>query len=495
MDASGSEQSRLNKPLTKFEGREPDTLNRAEAVRQVAAKLSDGSIKRVRFAFADLHGETRCKTLLPAAALAALEKGLFVAGTTLLKDTSDRTAVAVFDQQALGTLSSFANAANLLLLPDPSTLTMLPWSQGTAWILCHACHADHSVCQVDPRQALVSQVRRLRAAGYHMRCGVELEFHVYKIRDAKRHRDPTEAAWPGPAPEVDLVHPGYRLLSEHSTDVAHEVLEVIEATASGLGLPLASLEIEFGPSQFEAVFGVQDALEAADCVVLFRSAIRQALARHGYLATFMCRPPFAAVMSSGWHLHQSLVDQEGNNAFFDHSQDGRLQAGQLSSVGRRWLAGLMHHALGACVLGTTTANGYARYQPGALAPTRIYWGYEDRSALFRVVGEKQSLRIENRLGEPAANPYLYLASQLICGLDGLEQNRTLEPAQSREDAPAMPSDLHQALLQFRSSELLQQQLGASLSQAFDAAKTLEWMRFNEAEDQDEFQRREYLGRF
>ena len=84
----------------------------------------------------------------------------------------------------------------------------------------------------------------------------------------------------------------------------------------GLGLPLASLEIEFGPSQVEAVFELTNALAAADNMVLFRSAVKQALRREGNHATFMCRPPFASIMPSGWHLHQSLVDLETfKNAF------------------------------------------------------------------------------------------------------------------------------------------------------------------------------------
>ena len=484
----------MNKPIIELEASQSGNMSADEALRHVIGKLSDSSVKRVRFAFADLHGETRCKTLLPPAARRALVQGLFVAGTTLLKDTSDRTAVAVFDQQALGSLSSFANASNLWLKPDPGTFKMLPWSDGTAWILCDVLHADKSACEVDPRQVLQAQVQRLQAAGFRLRCGIELEFHVYKIRDGSPHLDPLLAAWPGPAPEVDMVHPGYRLLSESSTDAAHQVLELVEATATGLGLPLSSLEIEFGPSQFEAVFEVQEAAEAADCVVLFRSAVRQALARHGYLATFMCRPPFPSVMSSGWHLHQSLVDLQGRNAMY-HGRQEKTNGSPLSTFGGQWLAGLLHHALAACVLGTTTANGYGRYQPGALAPTRIYWGYEDRSALFRVVGENESLRVENRLGEPAANPYLYLSSQIICGLDGIEQQRPLSAAQGREDAPALPPDLHQALQRFHDSELLQRHLGPSLSHVIAAAKTLEWKRYSEAQDKNDFERREYLGRF
>src|SRR5204863_1232891 len=99
-------------------------------------------------------------------------------------------------------------------------------------------------------------------------------------------------------------------------DMAEEPLRIVQRTAQALGLPLLSLEIELGPSQVEAVFDVTDALTAADNMVLFRNAVKQALRRAGYHASFMCRPPFPNIMSSGWHLHQSLVDvRSGQNAF------------------------------------------------------------------------------------------------------------------------------------------------------------------------------------
>jgi glutamine synthetase len=106
-----------------------------------------------------------------------------------------------------------------------------------------------------------------------------------------------------------MIHPGYNLLAESWIDMAEEPLRIVQHTAQALGLPLQSLEIELGPSQVEAVFDATDALTAADNMVLFRNGVRQALRRAGYHASFMCRPPFPHIMSSGWHLHQSLVDR------------------------------------------------------------------------------------------------------------------------------------------------------------------------------------------
>jgi glutamine synthetase len=142
-----------------------------------------------------------------------------------------------------------------------------------------------------------------------MKCGLEVEFHIYRIDDDGPD-GPAQAAWPGLPPAVSLIHPGYNLLTEAWYDMAEEPLRIVQHTAQALGLPLLSLEIELGPSQVEAVFDATDALTAADNMVLFRNGVKQALRRAGYHATFMCRPPFPNIMSSGWHLHQSLVDAQ-----------------------------------------------------------------------------------------------------------------------------------------------------------------------------------------
>lgn len=494
---------------------------RAEAAARVAQRLRDGDIRRVRLAWCDLHGVTRCKTLMPQAALRALDEGIGLAGTLALKDTSDRTALPVFDAQAAAALPGFANGANLVLLPDPGTFAMLPWSPQTAWMLGDAFHADASACEADTRRVLARQARRLREAGWTLRCGLEVEFHVYRLAGDGGHLQPGDAAWPGPAPRVTLLHPGYRLLSEESADAAHEVLECVESTALGLGLPLASLEVEFGPSQFEAVFDAVDATRAADHMVLFRTALRQALARRGYLASFICRPPFASVMSSGWHLHQSVVDAAGRNAFSlpaggpvggpggaglaaplggpggtGPAAPGAPGRTGLSPLGERWLAGLMAHAQGACLLGTPTANGYGRFRPGALAPTQVRWGQDDRAALLRVLadGGGPAARIENRLGEPAANPYLYIASQIASGLDGLERDASLADAEALHGGRPLPADLGQAIGAFEADAVLRAALGPTLCRALQAAKTQEWERRLRSGDPDEFDRREYFGR-
>jgi glutamine synthetase len=260
-------------------------------------EVRERRLQFVRVGWCDMHGMLRGKTLLTSALADALADGVGMVGTLLLKDTSDRTTFKVFEPGIHAQLPGFAGAANLLMLPDPSTLQVLPWAEGTGWLQAQPWFADARPVEIDTRRVLQRALARLAQAGCGLRCGLEVEFHIYRIDDARL--DPMQAAWPGEPPTVSMVHPGYQLLGEGCADLADEPLRIVAATARGLGLPLRSLEIELGPSQVEAVFDATDALTAADQMVLFRNGVKQALRRAGYHASFVCKPPFPNVMASG----------------------------------------------------------------------------------------------------------------------------------------------------------------------------------------------------
>jgi glutamine synthetase len=340
-----------------------------------------------------------------------------------------------------------------------------------------------------------------------MVCGLEVEFHIYRIKDPHNgpDLDPELAAWPGLPPTVSMIHPGYNLLAESWIDMAEEPLRIVQHTAQALGLPLQSLEIELGPSQVEAVFDATDALTAADNMVLFRNGVRQALRRAGYHASFMCRPPFPNIMSSGWHLHQSLVDRAtGANAFMrDAPAPGTTPLDALHTLtdtGTAWLGGLLAHARGMASLCTPTVNGFGRFRPNALAPQAALWGRDNRGAMLRVVGGAGdgATRIENRIGEPAANPYLYMAAQIHAGLDGLA--RSLMPPRATEspyasDAEMIPTNLPDALAALQDDGALVEGFGADFVRYYRRVKLSEAQRHAAAEDPTDFERREYFSRF
>jgi glutamine synthetase len=207
----------------------------------------------------------------------------------------------------------------------------------------------------------------------------------------------------------------------------------------------------------------------------------------------MARPKLANVLSSGWHLHQSLRDRRTNvNTFI--SNDGEL----LSRIGRNFLAGLLAHADAAAAFTTPTINGYKRYRSYSLAPDRAIWGRDNRGVMVRVLGGPgdPATRLENRVGEPAANPYLYMASQIYTGLDGME--RMLDPGESADtpyeaDAPYLPKQLDEALRALRNDSCLADGFGRTFIDYYLRIKESEIARY-QAEVTD-WEQREYFELF
>lgn len=510
-------------------GRSPGHAHWARWVPQ----LHQQGIHQLRVAWADLHGGFRSKTLVCGAAaddkasaalqtslIDALNGGIGMVSTLLLKDSADRSAMPVFGPHALladGMAPEWRSASNMQLMPDPQSFLHLPWAPGTGWLRADPVWADGRPVEADPRRVLQRAVAELRAAGFELHCGLEVEFHVYRIVDERAAAE--DSAWPAAAPRVGLLHPGYQLLSEACSDATDAVLQIVRSTALGLGLPLRSLEIEFGPSQFEAVFAPTDALAAADHLLLFRNGVRQALRRAGYHASFACRPPFPNAVASGWHVHQSLVDAEGRNGFARGSAEAGSRTGGandarhvLSDVGAHWLAGLLAHADGMAALCVPTIPGYQRLRGSVMAPCAPVWGFDNRGAMLRVLGScgSAATRIENRLPEPMANPYLALAAQIAAGLDGLQ--RRLDPGAEVADpyapvamptrsgegtaaAARLPASLGDAVTALAADTVLQRMLGPSMSVVYDAVRRQELARHAAAPDAAEWEAREYFGRF
>ncbi len=481
---------------------------RAAACQALLGRIRELGLRQVRVAWGDLHGGFRGKTLVcgaDAAAVAdALDNGVGMVSTVLLKDTSDRTAFPVFEPGALDGLPGFGTANNLLLLPDPGSFQVLPWAPDTGWLRAETFWDDGSPVLLDPRRVLQSALRELGEAGYGLRCGLEVEFHVYRLEDSRLAA--ADERWPAAAPTVSGLHPGHGLLSEDWADRADAALAIVRDTAQGLGLPLRSLEIELGPSQVEAVFAATDALTAADQMLLLRNGTRQALRRAGFHATFMCKPPLAGAVASGWHLHQSLVDADGGNAFRRPGPAAAPPAAGdaaqvLSATGVHWLAGLLAHAQGLAALCAPSAVAYSRYQGSLMAPRAALWGRDNRGAMLRVVGQPgdPATRIENRLGEPLANPYLCMAAQVWAGLDGLRQRLQPGPACTNPYqpglGPALPTSLPEAMAALAANPVLRAGLGEPMWRAWDTIKRQELQRRAAAADTQDWDRRELFARY
>jgi glutamine synthetase len=464
-------------------------------MKEILGEIRRRGIETVRFSFADQHGLLRSKSIAAAEVPSALKNGVGFPSSLLAKDTSNKTVFPVFTPGAGLGMPELEGAADAVMVADPATWRVLPWAHKTGWLLCDLRFPGGKPVPFDTRAILKGALARLARAGYGYRAGLEVEFHVFRIIDPRLR--PEDAGQPGAPPAVELLNTGYQLLSEARFDQLEPALEILRANLAGLGLPLRSFECEFGPSQAEITLGVQEGLAAADAMLLFRSAAKQILRRHGYLATFMCRPRLPNVMSSGWHLHQSL-SKRGTNAFVS-------KADFLSATGKLYLSGLLEHARATCAFATPTVNGYKRYRPYSLAPERVNWGRDSRGALLRVLGRPgdAATRIENRIGEPGANPYLYFASQIHAGLDGIERKLPLPPLSRTpyedEKADLLPRSLAEALQHLKASKLLREAMGSAFVDYYCRIKEAEIERFKLAtkdtgDDREvsEWEQREYF---
>jgi glutamine synthetase len=451
------------------------TGEQARQAKDAAQAIKKNKLELVRFSFADQHGVLRGKTLLAADALAAMASGVTMTTTLLAKDTAHKTVYPVFTAGGGFGMAEMQGGGDFLMVADPATFRVLPWAPNTGWLLCDIFFADGRPVPFSTRQILRDALAKLAAAGFDFRAGLEVEFHLFKLENPRLA--PEDATWPPCAPEVSLLNQGYQYLTETRFDQLDAALAPIWRGVAALGMPLRSLEVELGPSQCEFTFRPQTGLAAADTMVLFRAAAKQIARRHGLFASFMCRPALPNLFSSGWHLHQSLLERGRKvNAFAGGARDG------LSAAGVHFLGGLLAHAHAAAAFTTPTVNGYKRYRPYTLAPDRAIWARDNRGVMVRVLGAggDPATRLENRVGEPAANPYLYSAAQIHAGLDGIAHRRDPGPSADtpyETEAPALPKNLGEALAALRADATFSKDFGAGFIDYYTRLKEAEFARF------------------
>ena len=469
----------------------------ARAANAVERAIKKHKLELVRFSFADQHGVLRGKTVIAADAPGLMRSGVTMTTTLLAKDTAHKTAWPVFTPGGGFGMAEMEGAGDFVMVPDPATFRVLPWAENTGWLLCDIYFTNGKPVPFSTRQVLRNALDRLRRQGFDFLAGLEVEFHLFKLENPRLA--PTDATWPPVAPEVSLLNQGYQYLTESRYDQLDAALAPIRRGVAALGLPLRSLEVELGPTQCEFTFRPLLGIEAADTMILFRAAVKQIARRHGFLASFMCRPALPNVFASGWHLHLSLIDRKrGSNAFVGDAREG------LSTTGLHFLGGLLEHAHAATVFSTPTVNGYRRYRAYALAPDRVVWARDNRGVMVRVLGQpgESSTHLENRIGEPAANPYLYMASQIYAGLDGIAQKGDPGPSADtpyETKALALPKSLGEALAELRASDLFRETFGAAFVDYYAHLKDAEVARFkSEADDKGEvtvWEHNEYFDLF
>src|SRR5690349_4918942 len=475
------------------------TAEQQAAADELADRIRELGLRTVRLVVVDQHGIPRSKSLDPAVAIAAMRNGLDFSGAIYSLDSGNQVFVPAFVAGGGFGIDELTGFPDVVLVPDPATFQVLPWADRTGWMLCDVYFSSGAPMPLDGRGLMRRQLAALGEAGFDYLAGIEVEYYI--VRNEQATIIPENAGFTPVAPAISVWERGYQYLSEVRLDSVNSTLEMIRDGLAGVGLLPRSMEDEWGPGQMEFSFSPIGGLAAADAVVLFRSAVKQICQRRGLLATFMCRPALPNFFSSGWHLHESLLSpQDGHNAFA--SEDGYL-----SATGRQFVAGLLEHAMPMTVFATPTVNGYKRFRPYSFAPDRVTWALENRGALIRAQGAPgdSNSHVENRMGEPAANPYLYMAANIAAGLDGIRR-KLAPPAPVEADpyaveAPMLPTSLADAVAALDKDTFFREAFGGTLVDYLLQMKRAELARYDaavaqnppaEGQDVTDWEMREYF---
>ena len=316
------------------------------------------------------------------------------------------------------------------LVPDLATLRPLPWQAGTAMVLCDLEIGHHAVAE-SPRAVLRLQLDRLAADGLTCNIASELEFFLFNTTYA----DASTAKYASLKPSSD-----YRI-DYHTFQPTRDepIMRQIRQQMSAAGVVVESTKGEWGKGQHEVNFAYGQPLSMADGHCVFKQGAKEIAEAHGKSISFMPKI-FSDEAGNSCHIHISIW--KGDQPLFWH-------AGQPTDYFRHFLGGLIRYSRELSYFFAPTINAYKRYQSASWAPTRMAWAHDNRTVGFRVVGEGNSHRIENRMPGGDANPYLAFAAMIAAGLAGVEEKLDCGDAYTGNayidpKLPALPHSLAEA---------------------------------------------------
>lgn len=343
--------------------------------------------------------------------------------------------------------------------------TVRPWRDGRKLAMGSLFFSNGEPLPLDSRRQLRMLCDEFEALGYTPLAGFEMEFFLLSTR----------------TPLTRLPVPDHRVYGIGAGADPTGTIEEIVRFAEYAQLQVEGMNSEFTPSQAEVSLHYQEALEAADCAVLFREMSRIVARSRDIDVTYMARP-FGDTVGNGLHANISLATKDGENAFDDPSDDVGI-----SQVAKHFMAGLLEHHEALTAFAAPTVNSYKRLTPGMLSGYWANWGIDNRIATVRVPGQRgKATRLEHRMADGTASPHLLLSALLAAGLHGIQAQLPLpEPQVGDADAAPntdrhTPHNLNKALDALEADEKLRSYLEPDLVEVFVALKRREYARWMEA---------------
>ena len=355
---------------------------------------------------------------------------------------------------------------------DIRTLAPVPWlNTPTGQLLMSLKEVTGEPCSYDTRFILKGLMARFAALGLTPVLASEMEFHLFKNEDDAQGRPlHTQTDRVGGALASGQTY-GIETM-EAMSELMHGIRDACEAQK----LPIDTLIKESAPSQYEInLYHSPDALVAADQAMMLQRVIKAVARKHGLRATFMDKP-FGHLVGNGMHVHCSLLDAQGNNAFDDGSGKG-------NDLLRQAVAGCLQTMEESMLLFAPNLNSYRRFQNGSYAPLAPSWGYENRTVAVRIPADApHATRIEHRVAGADANPYLVIAAILGGMLHGIE-HKLVAPAPMEGNAyeqlpPSLPRYWPDALARFADSGFIRDYFGEQFQQVYSVLKQQEMDEFD-----------------
>jgi glutamine synthetase len=346
---------------------------------------------------------------------------------------------------------------------DISTIRPIPWAPGVAFGIADIDEPDGSPNMISPRSLLRRVIAEYKLLGLIPIVGPELEFYLAKQG---------ENGW-----ERIINKTGRVYTTGSAVDPDGTFLHLLRMTDQ-LAIGAFAGNHEFCPSQYEINLWHGEALDAADRCFLLKAAVKDVSASRGVLGTFLGKP-WGDEGGSGFHLHLSVTDVEGD-LMMDEDD------GELSTITKRMIAGILEHAPALVAFCNPTVNAYKRLGPDTMAPYRSNWGYDNRTTFVRIPPERgPGARIEVRIGDGAANPYIVIAVILAAALDGLSRQLEVpEPSEGwtyqDESRPALPMTFTDSLDALKADTYLTELLGEPFVTTYETLKRDEIRRYEEA---------------
>lgn len=337
-------------------------------------------------------------------------------------------------------------SGDVLLVPDLLTFGSLPWASQTARVICDSCSVTGLPLKTAPRHVASQVLAQLHSLGFSLRASFAYECCIFSV--------------PEKISSKTLLFPG-ATLSSNDLPFFHLLVNSMYL----MGADVDSFATASGPGQIEFSLRPEFGIRAADSAFTFRTGIKEIARKQGYLASFLTNSSFH---NCGVFSH-SVWDAAGKRNLF------RSAEGELSEIGSKWLAGLLHHSAALSCLSAPSAACWRRLAKAAKEPRQATYGCNDNSCSFSVKfhGDRGT-RVDSMLGSAMGNPYVVLAATVAAGIDGIQQNLSIPSGNLIQQKKFLiPSKLEEALDALDEDCVIRGALGDAFVQYFINMKRLE----------------------